>query len=263
MNTAEQRAQRAEQARRRRRLKAYGRWTPPTVDAAGAREHAAALARTHTPAGIARLAGLSPATVRRLLAAPDGARVAARTATAILAINPAVDYSALPGTARVYPAGTIRRLQALAAAGWTVQALTRATRLRRDVVLDLLAGYRDRWVLARTANAVSRAYDLLWQVKPTRVCPAADVEQAQHDAAEHGWAGVLAWDDDTIDDPAARPDFGEPENGPARLHAVLEDAAWLTWAGYSPHETARRLGVAVDTLDRYRLRAGARDLVAA
>jgi hypothetical protein len=75
---------------------------------------------------------------------------------------------------------------------------------------------RGERTLVRVARAVRALYDELWRADPREhgVDNQAYSRTRNH-AAAHGWAPVGAWDDDTIDDPAAFPDWtgrcGTPE----------------------------------------------------
>jgi len=91
--------------------------------------------------------------------------------------------------------GTRRRLQALVVMGWPLADLGD----RLGVHLANLS----RWIRAdnvarSTAARVAALYDELWdQPGPS--------EKGAKRAKTRGWLPPLAWDDDTIDDPAARP----------------------------------------------------------
>ncbi len=78
-----------------------------------------------------------------------------------------------------------------------------------DTAANLL--HRTR-VRLRTDRAVRELYELLWDIAP----PAKTAQQrrnitrAKAMAERYGWPPPLAWDDDTIDDPDAQPQAGEP-----------------------------------------------------
>src|SRR5580704_10641412 len=112
-------------ARHRYRMIAYGQWEPFT-DATPVREHVRSLqAQGLGWQRIAELAGVAAPTVSSLLygraGRPPTGKVRTATAEALLASRPALDD--LPATAPVDAAGTRRRMQALAAAGWSAQRL--------------------------------------------------------------------------------------------------------------------------------------------
>jgi DNA-binding CsgD family transcriptional regulator len=236
--------------RDRKRQKAYGRWEPYT-DAAPAREHLRALMAY----GIgfqraARAAGLAPSTVSHLLY-PDGTRPAAtrvrhETACRLLAVRPSLDL--LAKTASVDGSGTRRRLQALAAAGHALSVLAPRLGMALPNVCRLL---RDPRVAAATARAVRSLYDELWDAAPDESTPQAArrAARARRGAVRRGWPLPLAWDDDTIDDPAAGPAEGWRRGLQGTSAGLAEDAAELMARGLDRNQAAERLGVKRDTLD--------------
>lgn len=94
----------------------------------------------------------------------------------------------------------------------------------------------------------SAAYDVLWM----RPGPSS---QARALAARRGWVGPLAWDDEVIDDSAARPQGVRPA-GAAR--DVVADSEELLDQGYTLAQVADKLGVPRGRLERARLRRGLR-----
>jgi hypothetical protein len=92
--------------------------------------------------------------------------------------------------------GTRRRLQALAFMGHADQTLALELGISTARVRKLLHGAGR--IKPATASRVARLYDQLWQL-PGTSRPAALTAQAR------GWVSPLAWEDDEIDDPAARP----------------------------------------------------------
>lgn len=196
-----------EDAERRNRLKLYGRYDG-LVDAGPARAHLTMLSAT----GIgwrraAMLAGLSTGAVSKLLyggpgARPPSRRVRPETEAAILAVPPAP--AMLAPSAPVDATGTSRRLQALAAAGWPLARVATRLGVERG---NLGAVMRQAQVTAATAARVRELYEELWD-KP---CPAVNayerdgIRRAVAHARRMGWAPPMAWDDDEIDNPRARP----------------------------------------------------------
>lgn len=94
-------------------------------------------------------------------------------------------------------AGSKRRLQALMTQGHSLAALGR--RVARDDTLHRVM--RARFVYAYTADAIKRVYDELWDVPA--VGPVA--HKTRNLARRRGYPPPMAWDDETIDDPDARP----------------------------------------------------------
>jgi hypothetical protein len=104
------------------------------------------------------------------------------------------------GSVRVDATGTRRRLQALATAGWSAQVIADLLGVGpKTHICRIRAGARAR-VLRSTAQRVQALYDELWD----RPGPSL---YARNYAAKRAWALPLAWDDDTIDDPAAAPNL--------------------------------------------------------
>lgn len=193
----------------RRRAIAYGRWQP-FVDAGPVRAHVRALGEF----GIgwmraARLAGVSTGGVSKLLygdrlrgLAPSR-RVRPETALKLLSVEPTLenlgDRMVVDGT------GARRRLQALVCAGWSQSELARRMGMNRaNFGRTIVSGL----VEAATVKTARRLYDELWRVDPVEGgVPEFRAVAARRIAVSNGWAPVGAWDDDTIDDPAASPDW--------------------------------------------------------
>lgn len=101
----------------------------------------------------------------------------------------------------VHAAGTIRRVQALAAAGYPLGRLSNwvgVSEYRLTLVLN------SPTVPVVTARLVASLFNRLALTDPTQhgISPHS-VSRAKARAAAAGWAPEAAWDDDTIDDPAA------------------------------------------------------------
>ena len=99
-----------------------------------------------------------------------------------------------------------------------------------------------------TAETTKRIYDECWATAPTahNHHEQAGITRARTVAAHYGWVPPLAWDDDTIDDPGAHPDLGQPTGRDTR--ARVEDAIELFDAGEIPERIAARLGITLSTL---------------
>lgn len=231
----------------RRRLQAYGRYDA-LVDAEPIRNHIRAL----TAAGmgiksIQRASGINGGTMWAILYGkypdrpdhpdhcPPRRRVSKRVAEQLLAVQ-----LQLADGARVDPTGTRRRLQALVTRGWTLTSL--ATRLGMNTsnfgrVIHPTGGD----VSHHTATRVRDLYDTPWDATP----PAGtSTDRARRYAERRNWAPPLAWDDDTIDDPAATPDRGAPVR-PGRgqpVEHLIEDVQWLADEGLTLQGVADRLG---------------------
>lgn len=208
---------RAAYTRHRTRQIAYGRWQP-YVDAEPARQHLRTLQAIGigTPR-VADLSGLSHATLTDILAGRPRLgrgpcqKIRPATEARILAI-PADPEIAAP-RAYIDATGTIRRLQALVAVGWSQVRLARALGINRPNFTRFMA--QDK-VRVTTAQAVRDLYARLWDAPP----PAGTGYErngrriALRYAASRGWVPPAAWDDDEIDSPNARP-HGVRRNGVA------------------------------------------------
>ena len=241
-------------ARHRYRMIAYGKWQPFT-DAAPAREYVRSLqAQGLGWQRIAELAGVAPPTVSSMLygrsGRPPTGRIRTATAEALLAFRPALDD--LPSTVPVDAAGTVRRLQALAAAGWSAQRLAGHLDASKAHVRKIVCGKYPR-VTAATARAVRGLYDELWDRPPpegTRWEKTAAARARNH-ARQQGWPPAQAWDDDEIDDPAAVLAEGwERRDGVRRYGILLDEVGELIGFGEEPRAVAERLGVSAKTLER-------------
>lgn len=188
----------------RRRRTVYGEHQPQKlVDASEAREH---LMRLHTEHGmtfrqLATELNMTPVHIQRL-AAGTTSRVRESTRSAVLALSPKPLIS--PGLRDA--TGTRRRVQALACLGYSYQMQGELISEfdRRVVSGDAVSRWTKRHAQVTHAvhNAAARLYDKYSMV------PFDTDNVVARRARAKGWAPVLAWDDDTIDDPDAKPDLG-------------------------------------------------------
>lgn len=200
---------------------------------------------------ISRESGVAPVTISRIL---DGHRTRESTQATLLAIEPGrreiTDET--PDMALVNSAGTRRRLRALVVCGWTGSRI--AERLgcsATNVNLALRKGEDDPTV-AHFARTVRDLYEDLWDKEPpcANRHEEARLVQISTAALERGWAPPMAWDEESIDDPAARPaewrevtDLGSSRR---RMHVEdLEDC--IRW-GLDVDGAAERLGVTKDAV---------------
>ncbi|MFJ8016190.1 hypothetical protein [Streptomyces sp. NPDC096339] len=249
--TAAQRAARAHNQRRRRRLMAYGQWEP-MVDAEPAREHVTRLQHNGLALHVqAAKTGVPLPTLCGLLYGkapyPPSKRIRTETAAALTSFTPTLDD--YPAGARVDATGTIRRVQALAVLGWTTRAISAYVTCVSPKTLEQLGRTgRDSKVTAQLARAVRDFY-----VKKSHLPISADeispwvAERRRNHAARLGWVRPAMWDDDAIDDPDA-----EPQACPTtpRYIALGEDCLELERQGHSREQIAARLGVTRDGLQR-------------
>jgi hypothetical protein len=211
------------------------------VDAAIARDHVQQLLATLTVGQIEQRSGVHRTAIRVLVGdfpgRPASKRITRTTHAALLALRPVRVGPETSGL--VDRCGTQRRLRALIALGWTARYLTRRLGMSSRT-MGLLTADIGAPVQAATRARVATLYDELALTIPA---PSRGTTIARNVARRNGWAPPLAWDDDTIDDPDARPDLGQ-QTGELAWERVLEDYqdTWDAHAGNIP-AAAQRLGI--------------------
>jgi len=222
---------------------------PRMVPSAATREHIAGLVQAGaSQAGIARAAGISPEMVSNLLRRPRPT-VQIGTQTRILAVT-LDDVMRRPDRRGFVPAaGARRRIQALLAMGWPHRIITEhMTGVGQTSAVAL--HQRGKWIARATHDAVVVAYDAL-SMKP------GPSEVSRQRAARLGYMPPLAWDDETIDDPAAKPHTSATER---RAGIDLDEWERLVRCGETPERAAERCGATVEAVSRAAHRAGRRDI---
>lgn len=235
----------------RRRQIAYGRWNP-WVDATPVREHVRELQRQGMGRRrIGALAGVDQSMIWRLehgipsLGRGPTSKLRKATADRVLAVQAGLD--AVADSALIDATGTHRRIQALVAAGWSLSKIA----LRLGVQPANMSTTMSRTRLyASTVRAVRGLYDELWDCPSPAGTPGerAARTQAYRFAAERGWAPPLAWDDETIDDPEARPSGVRRSGSSSGLTSQERSerravVAALSEAGLSAREIGDRVGI--------------------
>jgi hypothetical protein len=174
------------------------------------------------------------------------------------------------GPLRMTSIGALRRLQALQALGWTRQDIGAVLGWSHDRVYQVERRAKLGCPVSReTFAAVCRAYDALSMRLPER--PSRMQTAARLRAQRRRWPPPLAWDDETIDDPAARPHYGTAARTPydealviqfvetGRKHRKLrhDEAAEayrrLRLRGFTGREIEERWGL---NPERYKARGG-------
>lgn len=124
-------------------------------------------------------------------------------AAAVLAVEPTLDN--LSAHCVIGATGTTRRMQALVAGGWPQRRLAEQMGWTPTNAGKLLTA---RTVTVKTARLVIALYERLWNADPAAYgASAIGIAQAKKRAAAAHWAPCGAWDDETIDDPSAFPDW--------------------------------------------------------
>ncbi|WP_235738969.1 hypothetical protein [Nocardioides alcanivorans] len=239
-----------EWSRDRYRKRAYGTWEPSTttVDAAAARAHIAALrAQGASVATIARAAGVGDSTVAKITGSKE--RITRDTERRILAAR-------ITESDRIATHRQARRLQALAAIGWTFNAL--GDRVGID------PGNLARMARGKAKYANRKNFDLVCAVYEVLHMTPGPSDEARKRAEAKGWMPPLAWEDidDLDEDPTATPWFAGYDPvavervlaGDWRLKVTREDRVEVLrrWkaAGVSLSEVERRTGWNVWRLQR-------------
>ncbi|KPI09891.1 hypothetical protein OV450_3382 [Actinobacteria bacterium OV450] len=180
----------------------------PHVDAEPVRRHIRNL--QDCKIGLRRIAEVSGIDRKRLQSILNGRpergagpqeQVRPALAAAVLAVQPSLE---LLGPSTIVDAtGTRRRLQALVAAGWPQHHLAMALGMTDN---NFSAAIQRTSVTVRTARAVKALYDKRWSWDPrAHGVDNQAYSRACNHAASRGWAPALAWDDDEIDIPSAKP----------------------------------------------------------
>lgn len=207
----------AAQEQWRTRQKAYGRYNK-YVDAGPVRDHITALRQAGMGVKtIAKRSGVSHGALSKLiygvyapgpggrngkgdLIRPPSRRVLRTTAEKLYALDPDWTESPLPvaGGALVPAHGTVLRMRALVALGWSQSQLAQRLGIRPSN-FRLATGC---WsVQANTARAAAALYDEISMSLP----PRRSRTRSKRYAAEHGWLPPLALDCDRLDDPGYEP----------------------------------------------------------
>lgn len=232
----------------RTQQQAYGRWESVYVDAEPARLHIKGLrANGMGLRRIAELAGVNRKTLQWITTGRSergsgpSHQVTRANAEKILAVEitaRAADHQ------HVIAVGSVRRLQALVAFGYPRSHLARRLGITPSNATRLFDDSTSH-VLARTADAVEKLFAEL-QLTP------GPSNRARNEGRLRGWPPPLAWDEDTIDDPAAAPD-----RAPRARAGFVERYQECRNLGLSDIESARALRIAIpslaDQLDRWRL----------
>lgn len=199
---------------------------------------------------IASRAGVSQTVVNRLVGC-DHSRPAVRVRPEVARKLLAVQLHDHAQGANVDSIGTTRRIQALVAIGWCQSALAARIGWTPSNFAGLAHGRTD-YVTARTARLVAQLYEQLsMQPGPSN--------RARSLARTRSWAPPLAWDDDTIDDRAARPHGADNAarwmTSRRDTAALVEDFNDIRNAGGTFASAAARLGMSEQALERALYRA--------
>lgn len=175
------------------------------VDAEPVRQHLRALMAAGAPyARVAETAGVPLSTVNHMLydrrTRGRTQRLTIPTATRLLAVQA---HQVTAG--RINPTGSVRRLEALMAIGWPPSHLGPRLGLNSHYACEI---QRNPTIYATTAHNLAVVYNQLWNKNPEHYGVSAQAaNRFRNFGRARGWAPPAAWDDDTIDDPDAQPDW--------------------------------------------------------
>lgn len=199
-------AHRVRCARRRKNI-AYGRHGG-LVDPGKAKAHVNRLrSEGWTVAGISAASGVSNQVITRV--SLHDRKVRAELSQKLLALDAKptpVDRALVDST------GTVRRLGALIAIGYTGHGLAKMIGANPSYMTRILSHSS---VQERTRRKVVDLYERLWDKPPVAKTPeeAFVIRRAKAHAKAKGWVPPLGLDDDTIDDPDVQTEVSPSEPG--------------------------------------------------
>ncbi|WPH57756.1 hypothetical protein [Mycobacterium phage WXIN] len=214
------------------------------VDAAPVVEHIAQLRKKGL--GLERIAELACVDRRGLQRFVSGhaQRCYGLTAKKVLDVPiPAVPHEVARLGARVDSIGTVRRIRALIAIGYSCTEL--AKRLDSDTnVVSILSTGRRKQTTAEFASRVEKQFQALQMEIPPE---SQGSKKAIARARERGWAPPLAWDEDSIDDLRAKPSVPVGFGTAGRM----ERYELLRGRGLNDSQIAKDLDIHRSTLSRW------------
>ncbi|MEU2566579.1 helix-turn-helix domain-containing protein [Streptomyces althioticus] len=144
---------------------------------------------------LAAVSGCSSSTIYNLLCEKNP-QCRRTTANKLLAVRPG---DCIPDHRRTDATGTVRRTRALMARAHACRTISKACGVDHSVLSELLAGRIDVVTIA-LARRVDNGFRQL-------AGSTGDSVRSLNRARREGWAPPVAWDDDTIDDPNAHPEW--------------------------------------------------------
>lgn len=195
---------------------------------------------------ISRCSGMSAFAIYLIL---QGKREKVRAATAanLFAVKPS-DVLRSEDGAHIPSVGTVRRLRALHAIGYTGTDLATRLDFSSTTVRELLAGEKPL-VRASTARSVAALFNAL-EVNPRS--RSGSTSRAINRAKRLGWPVPFSWDGDTIDDPGARPCVPQ-----LTVDDWLPEYEKLRAKGYHKRKIAALMGIEATSLNSRLRRAKA------
>lgn len=231
-----------------RRRRAYGTWHP-FVDAEPIRQHILTLHNSGMSyASIAKAAGMYEATVTGFIYAlsardPRKEKATQDIAARILAVTADPLLSGW-----VDATGTRRRVQALVANGWPMDALAEHIGVNADTVSRIT---RQAKVYTSTARAVLAVYDQYATESPqNHGIEAWKADRTRRAAQAKNWPDPVWWEDmGHIDDPDFDPHAAERRLGRNELAAVRRaEVEHLASYGYDAEDIDGRVDLGLSTI---------------
>lgn len=216
------------------------------IDAAIVRAHlSTVIAAGVKLSTVAHVTGCSKSTIRAIAEGrTKGCQQAIALRVLAVTVEGVLNATALNPRAHVPAIGACRRVRALQSIGHTFDCI------RAIAGCDVSQVVESSSVALSTHQGVVRAYNAL-SMTPGH---------SQHNrtwAARRGWPPPLAWDDDDLDDPNARPALTPKGRG-----QLVEDIELVAASGAPWDAAAARLGTTRTALDRRLHRLGRHDLAA-
>lgn len=189
-----------------------------------------------TPELIGTAAGIDPYVVRYRR---NSCRI--DTASALMSVTRAGMYAVATGLQAVPSVGTIRRIQALQAIGWSIPMIGPERRLTR--------------ILNGNGMTTIDAYRFVLGVYDRLSMTPGPSDQGRNRAKRFGLLPPLCWDDESIDDPDARPAGGRRTARDAldgKRAELLDAIEGMTDRGESAISIAAKCKVSTRTVERAR-----------
>ncbi|GAA0200286.1 hypothetical protein GCM10009526_23670 [Glutamicibacter creatinolyticus] len=169
-------------------------------------------------------------------------------------------YMERPDNQLVPAAGTIRRIQALMACGYSAKHLGRVLGVTgRRVSLY----FEQPTVKAGTARTIRDVYEKYWNVPPaaSSYYERGGITRTLNAARRNGWKPPMFWDDDRIDDPTYTPVV--PEIGDRRAvnrQLFIQEVEHLASMGDRLEAIAQRFDMSPGAVEKRLCRYGRADL---
>lgn len=116
----------------------------------------------------------------------------------LLSITPEM-FSTRASSLRVSADGSMRRLRALAAIGWSTSTIHHVTKKSSPSELSKIRSGKKPLIMPETAQVIADIYTALWNLKPRGA--QRTIYGAIHRAREQGWCPPMAYDDHELDLP--------------------------------------------------------------